>query len=233
MKYFFLALSALVILASCNKEPKVTANRENLLRAKKWKLSGGTITVKKPNGKDTVLQYLTFLPDCYKDDYLKFDSMRYGTVFTSGTSCSAADPASHGFVWQLSNNDNSIDLYDGFNNIFAVNDTIQPYHFDTLQQTPYLILDTIVKTTDTTPGFLKSFIVLDTIRELRFTRVELPQFDIFKADITDFSASSFTINFTAKWVYPDSLNLHGGIPNNLPPIYREDTVKYKLTYTGF
>src|SRR3954454_20812879 len=100
MKYFFLTLSVILIFTACNKTPTVTANRENILRSKKWKLSSGTLTVKKPNGRDTNLKYLDFIPDCYKDDYLTFDSMRHGTVFTGAVSCNAADPASHSFVWQ-------------------------------------------------------------------------------------------------------------------------------------
>ena len=232
MRYFLLALSVIVIVASCSKDPKNTANRENLLRAKKWKLVGGTITVKLPSRKDTVLQYLNFLPDCYKDDYLTFDSLRHGTVFTGGVSCNAADPASHGFIWELSNNETLIDLYDGFNDLFGVNDTIQPYHFDTIQQSP-LVLDTIIKTTDTTPGFLKTFIVLDTVRELRMTASRFPQFDIYKASITDFSDGAFTLHFTAVSYSPDSTGFHGGIPLNWPPIYRRDTFQYALKYSGF
>lgn len=232
MRYFLLALSVVVILASCGKDPVVTANRENILRSKKWKLTGGTITIKLPSGKDTVLQYANFLPDCYKDDYLTFDSARKGTIFTGGVTCNAADPASHGFVWQLSNNETVIDLYDGFNNIFGINDTIQPYHFDTLSQFP-LVLDTLVKTIDTIPGFLKTFIVLDTIRELRLTASTLGKFDIYKADIKDFTSSSFTLYFTAKSYSPDSTGYHAGLPNNMEPIYREDTFKYALKYTSF
>jgi len=233
MKYFFLALSVVMVFMACNKTPTVTANRENLLRSKKWKISGGTLTVKKPNGRDTILKYMDYLPDCYKDDYLKFDSMRYGTIFTGGVSCNVADPASHSFVWQLLNNDMNIDLYNGFNNIFTAADTIQPYHFDTIQKTPYLVLDTLVRRIDTTPGFLKVLIALDTIRELRFRSKPLTQFDIYGATITEFTESSFTLNFSCKGLYPDSTGWHAGGPYNFEPIYREDTMHYKLTYSGF
>jgi hypothetical protein len=232
MKYFCLTLSVLFVLASCNKTPTVTANRENILRSKKWRISGGTITVKKPNGKDTILQYTSLLPDCYKDDYVTFDSLRHGTMFIGGVACSVADPATRGFTWQLRNNEANIDLYDGFNEVFSATDSIQYYHFDTLGQSP-LVLDSIIKMTDTTPGFLKYYIVLDTIRELRFKGLQLPPFDIYGATITNFTESSFTLNFSFKTYYPDSTAWHGGLPYNLPPIYRDDTSHYALIYSSF
>jgi len=232
MRYFFLTLSVILVFAACSPTPTVTPNRENIMRSKNWKLSGGTITVTLPNGKDTVLQYGNYVPDCYKDDYLSFDSMRRGVVHTGGVSCNAADPASRTFTWQLRNNETSVDLYDGFNTIFGAGITIEPYHFDTLQQSP-LVLDSLVRTIDTTPGFLKQFIVLDTIRELRFTSYPMPYYDIYGASITDFSAGSFKVHFSLKTVRPDSTLWHAGAPNNFPPIVRPDTVHYSLTYSSF
>ncbi len=227
-----LALSVVVVLASCNQTPTVTPNRENLMRAKKWSLSSSsTITVKKPNGKDTTIKYMDYLPDCYKDDYLRFDSNHFGRNFLASKSCSIADPEFENFTWRLWNNDNYIDLYDGFNRVFALTCTIEPYHFKVIKDVP-LEYDTVIGRLDTIPGFLKQFIVLDTIRELRYTAYKIQHFDIYGAEITDFTESSFKLNFSFKTKRLDSTNYHGGAPNNLDPIVVDDTAHYSLVFTG-
>ncbi len=232
MKYFLLALSVVVAFAACNPTPTVTPNRENLMRAKKWKISGGTLTIKKPNGQDTTLQYLYFVDTCYLDDYLKFDSMHFGSLWTGDKLCNPADPAKRSFTWRLWNNDSYIDLYDGFNTIFAANVSIEPYHFDTLAQSP-LKLDTIIGRMDTTPGFQKQFIVLDTIRELRFASTRIPKFDIYGGEIVDFTSSSFKLKFSFKTTRLDSTGWKAGAPNNWTPDVLPDTADYLLTLTAF
>jgi hypothetical protein len=94
---------------------------------------------------------------------------------------------------------------------------------------------------DTLPGQVKIFIELDTIRELRFSGVPMGQniagspmggFDIYNAEITNFSQASFTLNFSMRSLYPDSTNIHAGLPGH-DPIMREDTVHYSLIYNNF
>jgi hypothetical protein len=233
MKYFLLALSVVVVLAACTqKAPTVTPNRENLLRAKKWRISGGSMTVKNPNGKDTTLDYLNFIDSCYQDDYVKFDSMHFGSLYTGEIKCNPADPISRSFTWKLWNNDNYIDLNDGFNTIFAASMYIEPYRFDTLEHSP-LKLDTIIGRTDTTPGFQKQFIVLDTIRVVRFNSTKIPNFDIYGAEIRDFTSSSFKLKFSFKTTRLDSTGLRAGAPNNSAPIVVSDTADYLLNMSGF
>lgn len=232
MKYFLLALTAVLLFASCEKNPTVTPNRENLMRAKKWRISGGTLRVRKPNGIDTNLEYLRFVDSCYLDDYIKFDSLNFGNLFSGDTRCNAADPTARFFTWRLYNNDKYIDLSDGFNTIFAVNTTIEPYRIETLSTTP-LKLDTLIGRLDTIPGFLKEFIVLDTIRELRFNKYPLGKFDIFGAEITDFTESSFKLNFSFKTTRLDSTNIKAGLPNNNPPVTLPDTADYSLIISAF
>jgi len=234
MRYIFLALSLVVLIAACNKQPDpATPNRENLLRAKKWKISGGTMTVKNPNGKDTALDYMKFVDTCYWDDYIKFDSLHFGGLYTGAQKCNPSDPESRSFTWRLSGpNDDYIDLFDGFNTIFAATTSIMPYHFDTLGKNP-LKLDTIIGRLDTIPGFIKTFIVLDTIRELRFTSYKIPNFTIYGAEIKDFTESSFKLKFSFKTTRLDSTNGHAGVPFNLDPITVPDTADYLLTITPF
>ncbi|GAA4459385.1 hypothetical protein GCM10023093_00290 [Nemorincola caseinilytica] len=223
----------MVIIAACNPQPEVTPSKENMLRSKKWRITGGTITVKKPNGVDTNLKYLDYIDTCYSDDYLKFDSMYFGKSYTGSQKCNAADPEFQNFKWRLFNNDKSIDLYDGFNMIFAVTTSIEPYRFETLATSPEIKLDTIVGRLDTIPGFIKQFIVLDTIRELRYKRYPIPNFDLYGAEITEFSQLLFKVKFSFKTTRIDSTGFHAGAPNNFEPILVNDTADYFLTFSSF
>lgn len=239
MRYLYLALSSLLLLAACNKTPTAQNTKENMLRAGKWKLTGGTLTFRLPSGKDTTVQYLNYVPDCYKDDYVVFDSLYFGKRYL-GTTCTAADPAYYEFSWRLTDNGTKIDLYNGFNNLFAVNDAIQPWQPDTTQYNPFVIVDTVIGYLDTLNGYIKTFIEIDSVRNLVFTPYLLGTsatglasagYDIYNADITDFSANSFTLHFYVKATYPDSTHNHSGAPNP-DPIIKPDTLLYVLHYTN-
>lgn len=233
MRYFFIIAGMMLLFAACSKPPVITPNREAILRSKKWRITGGTITVKKPNGKDTALEYRKYVDTCYLDNYLVFDSMHFGRAYTGNDKCNPADPDFRSFTWRLQENERYIDLYDGFNMIFAVTTTIEPYHFDTTSQSP-LVLDTIIGRLDTIPGFIKQFIVLDTIRELRYTRYPIPNnFDLMGAEISDFSEVSFKLHFSFKTTSLDSTNFHAGAPNNFAPIVVNDTADYNLTISSY
>jgi hypothetical protein len=75
--------------------------------------------------------------------------------------------------------------------------------------------------------------VLDTIRELRFNKYPLGKFDIFGAEITEFTESSFKLNFSFKTTRLDSTNLKAGIPYNNPPVTLPDTADYSLIISAF
>jgi hypothetical protein len=241
MKYCLLTLSVFLLFFACKKSSTPTVTTEDMLKTGKWKLASGTLTVKNPNGKDTILTYLDFIPECFKDDYLKFDSLNFGKIYYGGNTCTPGDPEFRSFQWLLSNNGTTIDLYNGFNEIFAVVDTIQPYKFDTLNQSP-LELDTVLGALDTLEGQIKQFLVLDTIRELRYSGVpvgdylssiSMSGFNINKAQITEFSQSSFFLNFAIIGKRLDSTNFHGGPPNNYDPLIKNDTLRYKLKFSNF
>ena len=246
-------LSVLLFFA-CSKQPKVNQSRENLLRTGKWKLTSGTIKVKKPNGKDTTLDYLKFIPDCYKDDYFVFDSLDYGKRYTGTNTCSAADPEYFVLHWRLKGSGNTIDLYNGLNYIYGIVDTVQPFELDTLSLSP-LQYDTIIHALDTLPGYVRSFIALDTIRTLKFSGVPggigptgLPRggFDIYDADLLNIDQTTFTIHFQMHSYYRDSTKWHTAsillpIDHTLPydpnpdslQTIRLDTFNYSLTFTNF
>jgi hypothetical protein len=233
MKYFFLALSVIAIVASCNKPPKTNYMRESMLRKGKWKVTSGTLTLRKPNGLDTTLNYLNWIPYCHKDDYLVFDSLNVGYIFPGAITCNAGDADSIGFTWKLENGETTMSLYNGFSNTFGVAESIlEPYFFDTLSTSP-VVVDTFLSAvagaamTPPSPGLVDSF------WKLHFDSAAIQRLDIYTASISSFSSSAFTINFAVISTYPDSTNHHTGGGIDADPIYRPDTFHYSVTYSNF
>lgn len=220
MKKLLLSLSALLIFAlSCNRPSSTAINVTGILKTGKWKISTATITMKLPSGKDSTLDFIQFIPKCHQDDYIKFDSLNHGAIYNNGVSCSVADPDSISFIWQLKNNNNNMDLYNGFFFIDSVAETILPYHIDTVSQSPILVLDTLADTPN---------VVLDTIWSLNFASVPTAVINIYNSAISNVTQSSFTMDFAFAAHYPDSTHNHQYFPN----IY-VDTFHYHLVYTNF
>ncbi len=245
-KYLYLTLSVVFIFAACNKKPTQTSTtRYDILHASKWKLSSGTLSLKLGSGKDTTVNYLDYVPSCHLDDYIAFNSRTIGAVFNGSNRCSPADGDSTQFTWEFTNNYNNLSFYRGFSLVWSATTTVNPLHFDTLSTNPILVLDTLHGFLDTLPGFVRVIPILDSTWNMTFTRDSVPTFNIYNADVVDFSASSFTIKFTMYSSYPDTTGFHtgvsylpdfitGGIDTvDLPVIRRPDTLKYKLTYTSF
>ncbi len=230
-KYFLTALSVILILVACNKKPTTTTtpDREAMLRTGKWKISGGTFTMKLPNGADTTLNYTDYITDCHKDDYIMFDSLMHAAVYSGTTKCDLSDPDHIPFVWKLSNDGNNIDLYNGFNNLYGAYDSIYGAHFDTLiNDGTTLKLDTIHGVLDTVSPYYRSVVVLDSIWNFSIDTLKTPQISIYNASITGFSQSSFVLNFSVIRTYPDTTGLRATHPRFLP-----DTMRYKVNYTNF
>lgn len=241
-KYLILTLSLVSIIAACSKKATTTDNRENMLRNGKWSISSGTITLRLPDGRDTVLNYLNFLPECHKDDYLVFHSGTDAAYFSGSVVCSPSDPDSTTFKWGFSNNQNNLSLYNGFDFITTVTERINPFAYDTISQSP-LVLDTLHGVNDTLEGFTRSVIVLDTFWKVVFDQTAINHTNISNGTISSFSQSSFTINFWIVSTYPDSTGHHTGAiirwdaspvdTLDFDPIIRPDTLKYSLTYRNY
>ena len=220
MRKVLLSLSALLLLvASCNKTTTTTPNVPGILKTGKWKISSATIRMKLPSGKDTTMDYIQFIPKCHQDDYIKFDSLNHGAIFNGGVSCSVADADSIGFIWTLTNDYTTMNLYNGFFFIDSVAETILPYHIDTVSQSPILVLDTLA----TSPS-----LVLDTIWNLNFASVPSAAINIYNSTISSVSSSSFTMDFAYASHYPDSNNHHQYVPNIFA-----DSFHYHVVYTSF
>ena len=240
-KYFILTLSLAVILFSaCSKKATPsTASHMDMLRKGKWRVSGGTLTVKLPDGRDTVLDYMKWIPVCHRDDYFVFNTPTTGAVFNGGMTCTPGDPDSISLNWKFIDNDKYLSLYNSFHLYYAVRESIMPFEFDTLQWTPNLVLDTIHGVLDTAEGYTRTVIVLDTIWKLHFDTASVVNTDIFNAPITNFTQNSFNLYFTLLSQFPDSTNHQtgqfnfGGVIVDTFTVYRQDTFKYKLTYTNY
>ena len=244
MKYLFLTLSVILIFVACNKKPTPTTTRYDTFKSGKWKMSSGTITLKTPGGKDTTLNYFDYIPTCHLDDYIAFNSNTTGAVFNGSDKCSAADGDSTQFTWDLTNNYNNISFYRGFSLIWSVQQFVNdPFRFDTLVQSP-LKLDTIHGINDTLPGFTRTIPVLDTLWTLSFYKDSVPSFNIYNAQISDFSESAFTINFSMISTRPDTVGYHTGYYTfadpitagqtdtiDLPILTVPDTFIYKITFS--
>ena len=207
-----------------------------MLRVGTWHVASGTLTLRKPNGVDTTLNYVNWIPFCHKDDYIKFDSGNIGYQFPGTNLCNASDADSTQFIWTLLNGETQMDLYNGFNNTFDVTESILlPYFFDTVATSPIVVVDTFLSAvagaamTPPSPGLVDSF------WKLHFDTTAVPGLDIYNATITNFSSSSFTLNYAFITTYPDSTGFHTGYDaaNNIDmnPIWRPDTVHYSITYT--
>ncbi len=219
-KYYFSLLALLMFLVSCTKstsDPDTGA----ILRTGKWRISSASIRMKLPSGKDTTMDYVQFIPKCRVDDYLRFQTLTRGAVYNGGTSCSASDADSTTFQWLLKENGTVVDIYNGFTLIDSVAQTIlTPYHFDTISQSPILVLDTISND--------PANIVLDTVWDLNFRSVPSPTFNIYNAHLSNVSQSTFSMDFAFRAQYPDSTHF-----NEVTPILRPDSFHYHIVYSNF
>ncbi len=222
MKKFLLLITAVAMFSACTQTaPPITPNKESILRTGRWILASGVVTLKNPNGKDTTMDYMQFVSACHKDDYIKFDSLGQAAIFPGSLRCSPADADSVSFNWRLLNNDNNIDILNVFNFYWVVRDSIVlPYYLDTIATSPSL--------------------VIDSVWVVRFDSaavsgpVYYQGYNIYNADISNFSKSGFTLSFKAYSTYPDTTQWHeGGPPAYQNPIMRNDTLRYVLNYNNF
>ena len=119
MKYFFLALSVVLLFAACSKNTTPTSSTTTLLTTGKWKISAGTLTFRMPSGKDTSVNYLPWIPYCHQDDYIKFTTATQGYSYAGSVTCNPSDPDSIAFIWSLDNS-GTIMKFEGFNFNYSV-----------------------------------------------------------------------------------------------------------------
>jgi len=228
MKYFFPAFFAVILFAAYSKTTAPTTNALAILTTGKWHVSGGTMTIKKPNGVDTVLNYTNWIPYCHRDDYIAFTTATAGFSYAGSITCNPSDPDSVGFIWSLDNT-GTIMKFQGFNFSFACRDTVYgPVYFDTLSKSP-LVLDTVINAA--AAHALGKVVVLDSTWFCHYDSVIVSGITTYNAIITDLSSSSFTLNYSILSTYYDSTNHHTGPATDLPLNVYPDTIQYSVTYT--
>jgi hypothetical protein len=232
LKHFFLALSFLLLVSSCSKNSSQTKSMTEMLRTGRWKISGANVKLRLPSGLDTTLNLFRFMPSCKTGVYLVFDSFGVNGNMYTGTPCNAGDPTEINFQWNLTDNNTILNLYNGFNLVYAITDTVlQPVYFDTLvnnvNASPPLVLDSVVTAEDTGYIGFPHYLVLDSMWNLKFDSIPDPYLNI-NGQISNFSQSSFTLTFAEISVYPDSTLNHASAP-----IYRPDTVHFTFIFNNF
>ncbi len=242
-KYSILTLPViLLIIASCNKKPVINPTTEDMFRNGRWTIESGTVSMRLPDGRDTVINYMNFLPLCRQDDYYIFHGRNDGAIFSNTIKCDPSDADSITFNWYLGNNNQSLSLFSGYQFFYGITYQIQPFVFDTISYVP-LVLDTLHGVLDTLPGFTRTLIVLDTFWKLHFDSCGLKYNDQYNSSLVKFDQTHFTINFWVVSTYPDSTGYHTGIftypdpvnPSVIDtldknPIIRPDTLHYTITY---
>jgi len=198
MKQFLFAILTLsVMFAACTKEVTPSLSREDMLRKGKWRISSSKVTLTAPNGKPITVDYGAYRKKCIVDNVLRFDSLNKGAVLNGGTSCSIADADSIGFIWYLSNNQQSITLHNY-----------------------YLMIDNVNQ-------FL-AYNGVDSVWEWKLDSAITSESNIVDAGLTDFSQSSFTINYSLPGVWLDT---SGGM--QVSPVIKPDTYNFQIKYSNF
>lgn len=236
MRYLIAALLITVVFFACKQTPPTHAvGREDMLRKGKWRISKGTLTAKVLGGRDTTFDLVGFIiPSCHQADYIVFDSQYNGTIFYAGNCDSVGGGRQFPFQWRLTNNGSNLDLYNVFD-VFRFTEAIGPVYFDTISTSP-LQLDTVythldpvtnVYTQVVLDSMWRDTIVASNIVNGLYVQSAVNQ-DIYDAAITNFSQSSFTIQFTELYFYLDTSNNHANMPRQV-----QDTLRYNVTYTNF
>ena len=228
MKYFFSACFVITLLAACSKNTVPSTNALAILTTGKWHVTGGSMSVRKPNGIDTVMNYTDWIPYCHRDDYIAFTTASMGFSYAGNITCNPSDPDSVSFIWSLNNAGNTI-TFQGFNFNYAARDTVYgPVYFDTLSKSP-LVLDTVL--TAPAAHALGTVPVLDSTWHVKYDSVIVPGTASYNVVITDISSSSFTLNYTVLTTYNDSTGHHTGPTTDLPLNVYPDTILYSIIYT--
>ncbi len=205
MKKLLYALAAMALfVASCTKSSD-SVSVTSILKTGRWKIKSATISVRLPNKlRDTTLDYFNYIPSCHVDDYLRFDSLLRGYVYGASTKCNFGEPDSTGFVWKLYNNEQNMDIYNGFYLIDSLWNYFDPPQLDTISVSP---------------------LVLDTVWPMKFNAYRSNTLNIYNGRVVNPTTTGFELFFAHKAVYADTT---GGNQNH--PIYRDDSLRYHIYF---
>lgn len=114
MRYCLLILSALLVISSCTKVEETKSNLD-ILRENKWKLTAGTINVRKQANAASAAISNTQpieIKECMQDDQLVFREGYEGAHITGELTCSINETAEIEFRWGLLENETKMFIYD-------------------------------------------------------------------------------------------------------------------------
>lgn len=108
-----LCLILLVLgLAACKKKVEEQPSPEDSLRGGAWHRTSIKETFKSPaSGKDTTIDVTDQVPDCVDDNRLQFNTNHDGVEQRGGNKCSAGDPDTAPFYWEMINAGTGLHIY--------------------------------------------------------------------------------------------------------------------------
>lgn len=123
MKYCLLIATAITLLAtSCNK-PDTVENTQDRLRAGTWRQTGGNYSYYDAGiGRDSITEYWSTVESCVKDNTFQFKEVYEGIQNLGAEKCSAGEPESKPFHWQLTKNDTHLLIYNAGETFQEVDD---------------------------------------------------------------------------------------------------------------
>lgn len=112
MKQPLLSLLVLVLGFAACKQVDEIASPEDTLRGGSWRRTSLKKTYKDPaTNKDTTVEQYAQLDTCVKDNRLEFKGNHEGVEQRNGQKCSAGDPDTAPFFWELTDAGKGIRIY--------------------------------------------------------------------------------------------------------------------------
>lgn len=113
--------SMMLLFAACTK-PDDPVSIEDDLRSGVWRRTSGKVTYKDPATKgDSTMDYMPGVSDCRKDNAMEFKENFDGKMLLGDNHCTAGEPQTKPFTWQVTNNGQKLLLY-GVSDYFPQND---------------------------------------------------------------------------------------------------------------
>jgi hypothetical protein len=154
MNRLLLSLGALLLVFSACNKPDSPVSAEEDLRSGTWKRTSGKVTFKDPLTRgDSTKDYWSTEPECRLDNTLTFRVNYIGEMNLGTDHCSAGEPDTKAFTWQITEDGKKISLY-GVKEYFPAEDidadiVTRTLGFLTIQYR-VITTDPIFQTADTT-----------------------------------------------------------------------------------
>src|SRR5690606_1105381 len=113
--------SLLLLLAACSKTDSPVSAEEDL-RSGTWRRTSGKVTIKDPLTRgDSTKDYFSDQPACRRDNSMTFRVNFEGTLDLGAERCTAGEPDTKSFTWQINEDGKRMSLY-GVGEYFPISD---------------------------------------------------------------------------------------------------------------